>query len=158
VSPLRGGTVRGVVEIVPGRPGRTIPATPGPAEPRLEAIQPASVETLAPEHEPPPLPDEARRAIVAAESSPTEPLQARPGQSLHVRFGLAAQERLVTAFEAVREAIHEHPGDTPVVIHIPSRGGRDERMQLRLGVAYDAELLAAVRRRLGEGLVRLELQ
>jgi hypothetical protein len=105
VSPLRGGTVRGVVEIVPGRPGRIVPATPGPAEPRLEATSPASVETLAPEHEPPPLPDEARRAIVAAEASPTEPLQARAGQSLHVRFGLAAQERLVSAFEALREAV-----------------------------------------------------
>ena len=30
-------------------------------------------------------------------------------------------------------------------------------MELRVGVAYDAELLAEVQRRLGEGLVRLEL-
>jgi hypothetical protein len=30
-------------------------------------------------------------------------------------------------------------------------------MEVRSGVAYDAELLAEVQRRLGEGLVRLDL-
>ena len=40
---------------------------------------------------------------------------------------------------------------------IRAAGGQALPMELRAGVAYDAELLAEVRRRLGEGLVDLRL-
>ncbi|MCY7417042.1 MAG: hypothetical protein LH650_00845 [Chloroflexi bacterium] len=43
-----------------------------------------------------------------------------------------------------------------VVLHIPAAGGRQQEIQLRIGVAYDAELLADVQRRLG-GLAELSL-
>jgi DNA polymerase-3 subunit alpha len=157
VSPLRGGEVRGTIEVRIGG-GRAGPPV-RPVEPRLEPAEPAAVAALDPDHgEDPPLPDEARQRLVVEESSLTEPIQARTGQSLHVRFGLAAQETLVAAFETLRRLIQEHPGETPVVLHIPTRGGHEEPMQLRSGVAYDAQLVADVRRGLGEGLVRLELE
>jgi hypothetical protein len=45
-----------------------------------------------------------------------------------------------------------------VVLHVPApSGGAALPMELRRGVAYDAELLAEVRRRLGEGIVELSL-
>ncbi|HET7677538.1 MAG TPA: DNA polymerase III subunit alpha [Candidatus Limnocylindrales bacterium] len=158
VSPLRGGGIRGTLEVRPGQPARPIEGVPRPPEPRVEPAEPPSVAALEPDHEEEPsLPDEARRRVVAAEAAPTPAVEAQPGQALHVRFALAAQETLASAFQAIRELIHEHPGETPVVLHIPTRSGRDEPMELRLGVAYDAELLADVRRRLGEGLVTLEL-
>jgi hypothetical protein len=73
-----------------------------------------------------------------------------------VRFARAPQESLVEALQGLRDVLRDHPGDTPVVLHIPA--GSDERpMRLRSGVAYDAELLAAVRRRLGEGIAQLRL-
>jgi hypothetical protein len=65
-------------------------------------------------------------------------------------------ERVVEAFGVLRELFAGHPGDTPVVLHVPAGGGREQPMQLRAGVAYDAELLGEVERRVG-GLVRLEL-
>jgi hypothetical protein len=43
-----------------------------------------------------------------------------------------------------------------VVFHIPDKSGTLP-MEIRGGIAYDAELMAEVGRRLGEGLVRLEL-
>jgi hypothetical protein len=49
-----------------------------------------------------------------------------------------------------------HPGDTAVVLHLPAAGGRSQQMQLRTRVAYDAELVATIQRRLG-GVVTLEL-
>ena len=58
--------------------------------------------------------------------------------------------------EALRALIHDHPGETPVLLRIPAGPGREQRMQLRLGVAYDAELSAAIKRRLG-GSVELRL-
>jgi len=53
--------------------------------------------------------------------------------------------------------LKERPGSTRVVFHIPAPGGGTLPLEIRSGVAYDAELLAEVHRRLGEGLVRLEL-
>jgi hypothetical protein len=50
-----------------------------------------------------------------------------------------------------------HPGSTRVVFHIPGPGGGTLPLEIRSGVAYDAELISEVHRRLGEGLVRLEL-
>ena len=54
--------------------------------------------------------------------------------------------------------MRDRPGRTKVVIHVPAAGGGQALpMELRRGVAYDAELLAEVRRRLGDGLVELRL-
>jgi hypothetical protein len=60
--------------------------------------------------------------------------------------------------EAFRQLIRSHPGATRVVIHVPGgRSGTALPMELRTGVAYDAELLAEVRRRLGPSAVDLSL-
>jgi hypothetical protein len=78
---------------------------------------------------------------------------------LHVRFARhAAPERLVGAMEAFKAVLRDRPGATRVVIHVPvPSGGEPLPMELRRGVAYDAELLAEVRRRLGEGVIELQL-
>ena len=87
---------------------------------------------------------------------PTLPVDAGPGTTLHVRFaGSVPSERMVGAMEAFRAVMRDRPGTTRVVIHVPGPGGGE--MELRRGVAYDAELLAEVRRRLGDGLVELRL-
>jgi hypothetical protein len=106
----------------------------------------------------PSVPDEARSRIVAAVSV-DDPVSAGPETVLHVRFaGAAAPDRLVSAMEAVKALLRDRPGGTRVVIHVPAPGGGTPLpMELRRGVAYDAELLAEVRRRLGEGLVDLQL-
>jgi hypothetical protein len=161
VSPLRGGGVTGTIEIrLGGGGGAPARVAPRPPTPSAELPEPESLEALGPEHEEPPLPDEARRALFesAAPDEPTPPIVARPGQSLHVHFGAAAQDGLMRAFEGLKTLIAERPGETPVVLHLPGPGGRVQAMQLRSGVAYDAELLAEVRRRLGAGLVTLELE
>jgi hypothetical protein len=77
------------------------------------------------------------------------------GRVLHVRFAVAAGDRIVPAMEAFRELLRDRPGGTRVVLHLPGRDGGE--MELRRGVAYDAELLAEVRRRLGDGVVELRL-
>ena len=82
-----------------------------------------------------------------------------PGGILHVRFNQdAGTDRLVGAMEEVRSLLRARPGATRVVLHVPQGGGRDALpMELRLGVAYDADLLGEVGRRLGAGLVDLRL-
>ena len=59
--------------------------------------------------------------------------------------------------EELRAVFKDRPGATRVVFHIPGERGSTLPMEVRGGVAYDAELVAEVRRRLGEGLVRLEV-
>ena len=73
---------------------------------------------------------------------------------MHVHFRAAAGfDRTVAAMEAFKTLIRERPGPTPVYVHLTP-----QMLPMRLrGVAYDAELLAEVRRRLGEGLVELQL-
>ena len=62
------------------------------------------------------------------------------------------------AMEAFQQLIRARPGSTRVVIHVPTgRTGSELPMELRTGVAYDAELLAEVGRRLGTGAVELRL-
>jgi len=161
VSPLRGGEVRGTIDVRLPSPG--VPAArpaPRPPFPSVEAPEPRSVAVLGAEHEEPPLPDEARLAVeaAAAPDEATRPVVAAPGQSLHVHFGLTPAEALARAFEELRAVIAEHPGETPVVLHLPVSGGRVQAMQLRSAVAYDAELLAEIGRRLRAGLVTLELE
>jgi hypothetical protein len=114
--------------------------------------------TLAPEREEPPLPDEARAVAARASTAPTAPLEAHPSGILNVRFTRSADTaRIVLAMEELRAMLKERPGATRVVFHLPGPGSSTLPMEVRTGVAYDAELLADVQRRLGEGLVRLEL-
>jgi len=75
---------------------------------------------------------------------------------LNVRFEGAGPDQLVAAMQAFRQLIRERPGETRVVIHVPAPGGSALPMELR-PVAYDAELLAEIRRRLGGDLVDLNL-
>jgi hypothetical protein len=158
VSPLRGGGVKGTIEVViSGTRPMTVVAAVQVAEPRAEPAEPAAMVAMDPDHDEPPLPDEARDRVAADERAPTDPLQAVAGQSLQVRFRSAPQETLVEAFKALNQLIRGHPGETPVVLNIPSAGGREQAMELPLRVAFDAELVASVRRRFGDGLVTLEL-
>jgi hypothetical protein len=105
----------------------------------------------------PAVPDEARARIVAAAMADV-PIAAGPDTVLHVRFErAAAPDRLVSAMELVRTLLRERPGVTKVVLHVPQGSGESRPMELRWGVAYDPELVAEVRRRLGEGIVDLRL-
>jgi len=152
VSPLRGVELEGTIDVVLNA------RRPSAPEPRIEPSEPSSVSAIALDHsEEPALPDEVRQLLAAAEDAPTAPVQAGPGQSLQVRFQPRVQDEVVRGFGVLRELIHDHPGETPVVLRIPVGPGREQRLELRRGVAYDAELLATIRRRLGEGLVELEL-
>ena len=133
-----------------------------PGEPIPTYLEPAGTVAVADEahdlHEEPSVPDEARARILA-DATADAPVAAGPDAILHVRFeGAAAPDRLVTAMEAVKALLRDRPGATRVVIHVPAPGGGATLpMELRRGVAYDAELLAEVRRRLGDGLVDLRL-
>ncbi|MEI8335031.1 MAG: hypothetical protein WCH74_14440, partial [Chloroflexota bacterium] len=70
--------------------------------------------------------------------------------------GGASPDAVVAAMEAVRTALRDRPGSTRVVIHVPQGSGQPALpMELRTGVAYDAELRAELSRRLGDGLVDL---
>jgi hypothetical protein len=130
-----------------------------PAEPMPTYAEPAGARSAAPDRDDDPaLPDEARRAAAGAASAPTAAMDAGPDQVLHVTFSpLGTPDRVVGAMEALRAVIRARPGATRVVLHVPAGGGEPLPMELRRGVAYDAELLAEVRRRLGEGLVELRL-
>jgi DNA polymerase-3 subunit alpha len=171
VSPLRSAAVGAVAPGAadPPRGATTVAAPPSrhPAD-DLPAIAPGEPLATYPEQgygaptdrdDEPPLPDEARDRARVAATAPTTPLEAGPAGVLHVRFSSAAgTERLVTAMEEVRAVLRERPGATRVVIDLPQGPGRASLpMELRSGVAYDAELVAEVRRRFGEGLVELDL-
>src|SRR5262249_52668956 len=106
----------------------------------------------------PALPDEARSRVAIAAAAPTPQVESQPDQVLHVRFGGASSDRLVLAMEAFRSLLRERPGGTRVVLHVPAPSGSATLpMELSRRVAYDADLLAEVRRRLGDGLVDLSL-
>jgi hypothetical protein len=165
----RGGPRRAPVAVGPGARvtgGNGLPpdAMPRiqPAEPISAYPEPAGAIAVADGahdlHEEPSVPDEARARIVADATSDA-PVSAGPESILHVRFEVAAApDRLVNAMEAVKALLRDRPGATRVVIHVPASGGGPTLpMELRRGVAYDAELLAEVRRRLGDGLVDLRL-
>jgi hypothetical protein len=156
VSPLRGGTVTGSIEVRLGGQGTS--PRPRPAEPVTEPPEPSSVAALDGDREEPPLPDEARWAMAATVGPDVEtaPASAAPGQVLQVRIRVADQERLVRAFEELRAIVTDRPGETPVVLLLPSRDGSDNTMQLRSGVAYDLDLVAEIGRRLG-GLASAQL-
>jgi hypothetical protein len=156
VSPRRGGGV--IAQDVP-EPGPTV-ALPliAPAEPVSTYPDTPGAAKGPDQDDDPPVPDEARARIVA-DASADAPVDAGPDTILHIRFaGSAAPDRVVGAMEAFKAVMRDRPGSTRVVIHVPSAGGGDALpMELRRGVAYDAELLAEVRRRFGDGLVELRL-
>jgi hypothetical protein len=110
------------------------------------------------DHDEPSVPDEARARIVADATAET-PVEAGPLTILHVRFAsIAPSDRVIVAMETFKAVLRDRPGETRVVIHVPGPGGSAALpMELRRGVAYDAELLAEIRRRLGDGLVELNL-
>ena len=145
VSPLRAdASPVALPAIVPAQP---IP-TYGPP-----AADPAPDRDLEPA-----LPDESRERASAEAAAMTVPLEVSgPAQTLHVRFGGAPSDRVVHAMETFRQIIRERPGDTRVVIHVPVPGGTTLPMPLQQTVAYDADLLAEVRRRLGEGVARVSV-
>jgi hypothetical protein len=118
------------------------------------------LETIAPDRDvEPALPDEARDRAAGAARAVTPPVDASPDAILHVRFaGSAGTDRIVGAMEAFKGLLAERPGSTRVVLHVPAQTGTTSLpMELRRGVAYDAELLAEVRRRLGDGIVEVSL-
>jgi hypothetical protein len=147
VSPLRGD----------GGPSAPLPVI-APAEPVPTYIGPDAGPLDDDRDTEPAVPDEARNQILEPARADA-PIDARVGAILHVRFARhAAPDRLVGAMEAFKGVLRDRPGATKVVIHVPGpSGGEALPMELRRGVAYDAELLAEVRRRLGEGVVDLQL-
>jgi DNA polymerase-3 subunit alpha len=155
VSPLRGGRSANVAE--PSAAGeRMAAALPSidPAEPYPGDLEPQDLRSIGPEIDDPALPNEARDRAQAAASAPTVPTEASFGRVLHVRFsGGASAERTM---EELRGLIRARPGATRVVLHVPVSRGGELPMELRSGVAYDADLLAEVTRRLGAG-VELQL-
>jgi hypothetical protein len=163
VSPLRGGVMPegGPLE----RPSAPAPAgAPATTLPRIAPAEPVATYaeapgSPAPDHDiEPALPDEARSRVAAEAASQTAPVEAiLPGSALHVRFGSAPAAQVVDAFKVITQLVRERPGDTEVVVHVPAPGGRPQPMPLPRRVAYDAELLAEVRRRLGESLVQLSV-
>jgi hypothetical protein len=131
---------------------------PRPGEPLSSVPSPDDLVSLAPDRDEPPLPDEERSAAARALAAPTVPLEASESGILNVRFTRGADTgRIVMAMEELRAMLKARPGATRVVFHLPQPDGATLPMEVRGGVAYDAELLAEAQRRLGEGLVRLEL-
>ncbi len=138
VSPLRAGA-------------RGADASPA----RMPDLAPAP-ELREEDDDEPAFPDEVNAQVARAASAPTLPVEAGADQVLHVRFtgGSGTED----AMETFRQLLRAHPGSTRVVIHVPSgRSGGELPMELRSGVAYDAELLAEVHRRLGPGAAALSL-
>ncbi|HEY3523041.1 MAG TPA: DNA polymerase III subunit alpha [Candidatus Limnocylindrales bacterium] len=164
VSPLRAearsstADALGVLAPSVPRPAVSAALPPlSPAEPVPTYVEPDGLP-IADEHDEPPLPEEARRAAADAAAAPTEPVDAAPDRVLHVRFARAAgTDRVVRAMEEIKGVMRSRPGATRVVLHLPSGGGEALPMELRTGIAYDAELLAEVDRRLGRGIVELRL-
>ncbi|MDA8202626.1 MAG: hypothetical protein M0Z49_07690, partial [Chloroflexi bacterium] len=67
-------------------------------------------------------------------------------------------DELPAAMTTVRDVLRGRPGPTRVTVHLPQGSGRlPLPMELRSGVAYDAELVAEVARRVRPGLVELAL-
>ncbi len=158
----------GPVSSVPAMPSvqPTTEGLPPDALPRLAPLEPVSTYLEPPGSiarsddggDEPSVPDEARASIVGDPTADAA-ISAGPDSVLHVRFETAAgTDRLVGAMEQFKALMRDRPGATRVVIHLPTPGGGAALpMELRQGVAYDAELLAEVRRRLGDGLVDLRL-
>jgi DNA polymerase III subunit alpha len=175
VSPLRGGRIpaAGPLELPATGGGSGVATTASPAA--VSAIPTTDLPPIAPpepvlthddsdagsasDHDvEPALPDEARDRAAADAASATMPLGTSGlGQILHVRFSRGPSVQLVPAMESLRQVIRERPGETQVVVHVPGPAGAILPMPLRTPVAYDAELLAEIQRRVGEGIVDVGL-
>jgi hypothetical protein len=155
VSPLRAEARRADASAGSGLPRIA------PAEPISTYSEPdgaTSVGGASDADDEPALPDEARERAAQASQAPTSQIESQPDQTLHVRFGGATSDRLVLAMETFKTLLRERPGGTRVVLHVPAPSGSGSLpMELSRRVAYDAELLSEVRRRLGDGLVDLTL-
>ncbi len=147
VSPLRGVSAEGKLEVRIGGPPSQADLPAQPEVPRGDESD---------GDDEPPMPDDIVASEMAVAEKPTLPATAPAGHALHVHFHAAAQDHVVEAFRALRAIIHERPGPTSVVLHVPTSDGRRQRMDLRVGVAYDAELLASIERKMG-GSVELHL-
>ena len=106
------------------------------------------------------MPEEERERAVASAAEPTAPVEAGPTGRLHVRFGAGiAPEVLQAAMATVRDLLRSRPGATRVTVHLPQGQGRPALpMELRAGVAYDADLVAEVSRRLRPDICTLDLE
>jgi hypothetical protein len=165
---VAGSPVVAAIPFVSPRRAGAAPVAGAPVETPLPPIAPAEPVSAYPDtpgvaqgpdqDDEPSVPDEARARIVA-DATADAPVDAGPQTILHVRFaGTAAPDRVVGAMETFKAVLRDRPGGTRVIIHVPSAvGGGALPMELRRGVAYDAELLAEVRRRLGDGLIDLRL-
>jgi hypothetical protein len=159
VSPLRSDVVDPRQAFVEEPSAVATLPTINPAEPVSTYVDSPAIPEVAEHDEEPPLPDEARDRATNEAASPTRPNDAGPSdRTLHVRFSGLSAERLVGAMEALKGLFVDRPGGTRVILHLPSSsGGAPLPMELRRGVAYDSELLAEVSRRLGDGVVDLNL-
>jgi hypothetical protein len=159
VSPLRGGVMPAAGPLE--RPGAAAVATLpriAPAEPVATYSEPPGNPELVDHDVEPALPDEARSRAAAEAEAATSPIEAAPaGSVLHIRFGGAPASQLVSAMETFRQLARERPGDTRVIVHVPAQGGSALPMELRNGVAYDADLLDEIRRRLGATVAQLSV-
>jgi hypothetical protein len=132
--------------------------SPGPALSVVsDADRPGFITDPASADDEPPWPLETEAGLVREGNRPTQPLTARSDQVLHVHFRGTDADRLVSSFEALRGVLRSRPGDTSVVLHIPSGNRQEQQMHLRSGVAYDAELVALISRSVGNDLVELRL-
>lgn len=157
VSPLRADAAPTSAAAPSGELPRIAPAVPITTYAEPAGLHAPEDDRAAGDDEPA-LPDEARSRVAVAAAAPTPQVESAPDQVLHVRFGGASSDRLVLAMETFRALLRERPGGTRVVLHVPApNGGATLPMELSRRVAYDAELLSEVRRRLGEGLVDLSL-
>ncbi|MEO5939658.1 MAG: OB-fold nucleic acid binding domain-containing protein, partial [Candidatus Limnocylindrales bacterium] len=151
VSPLRAETQWDALP-------RIAPAEPIPTYDEPAGFDAATGRGVAEADLEPALPDEARSRAAQASQAPTAQIESQPDQVLHVRFGGATSDRLILAMETFKTLLRERPGGTRVILHVPAPTGSGSLpMELSRKVAYDAELLSEVRRRLGEGLVDLTL-
>ena len=130
-----------------------------PPAPLPGSSEPVDFEMAAPDLDAPPLPEEERPQVIASATGPTRPVEAGPAGRLHVRFGVGiGPDVLQPAMATVRDILRVHPGGTRVIVHLPQGAGRTALpMELRSGVAYDAELVADVGRRLRPEICTLEL-
>jgi DNA polymerase-3 subunit alpha len=139
--------------------GATRPAAARPPVPLPGSSEPIDFEVAAPDLDASPLPEEARPQAVASAAGPTQPVEAGPAGRLHVRFGVGiGPDVLQLAMATVRDILRGHPGGTRVIVHLPQGAGRAGLpMELRSGVAYDAELVADIGRRLRPEICTVEL-
>ena len=103
-------------------------------------------------------PTRQRTSPSAAAQAPSRPSRRSPGAVLNVRFARERRARSASCRRCRRSRPCSASGRaaTRVVVHVPAPGGAALPMELR-GVAYDAELVAEVRRRVGDGVIDLSL-